>query len=121
MPLFKLPCTVHAVGGQKLQKTFFLPAKITRKSRTHSVISPMKSTFFMVRQGIWYRNDATTALPGAGVPKKTVRSTNPALLNININMLVRDLALADLIKLLACLGGKHKLSLDLFLPRLTPL
>lgn len=53
--------------------------------------------------------EVNAALPAAGVPKKTVRSAKPARLNININMLVRALALAGSIKFRQFLPNKHQI------------
>lgn len=53
--------------------------------------------------------EVNTALPASGVPKKTVSSAKPARLNININMLVRALALAGSIKFRQFLPNKHKI------------
>lgn len=87
---------------------FFFPQNIVQNNPhrdSHHAIKSTAASALKTRHGGWFFK-VNTALSGAGVLKKTVRSAKPARLNININMLAQALALADSIKLQPRLSDK---------------
>lgn len=103
--------SLEAVGTSKPANRHYI-LRIYEPSvgtETTATAARRRTVSFGVKEEAETGCEVNTALPASGVPKKTVSSAKPARLNININMLVRALALAGSIKFRQFLPNKHKI------------
>jgi len=107
--MFQPPLSVQAVRAANTRANVNFSDNIPKEAAHILLWDHEKTELFVIKQRAQDGYEGTPSPPGAGVLKKTVRSAKPPRLNININMLVRALALADSIKFLLCLCSKPKI------------